>query len=53
MTKYFVYSKHTEYFVDEVEAPSAEEARAIIDSRDIDSLSMDYADFEIYDVESE
>ncbi len=51
MPKYIVYSKHTEHFVDEVEADSVEQARAIISDRDLDSLALDTVEFEVYDVE--
>jgi hypothetical protein len=49
--KYLVYSTHTQYFVDTVEANSADEAKSIISNADLDSLAFDSADFVITDVE--
>jgi len=50
---YIVSSTYTQYFVDEVEANSAEEAKAIIDSYDLDLLSFDSATFEVTSVEED
>jgi hypothetical protein len=49
--QYRVYSAHTEYFSDIVEANSPEEAKSIIDSYGLDQLSFDSADFQITNVE--
>jgi hypothetical protein len=47
---YIVESTYTQYFVDEVEADSPEEAKAILDNYDLDLLTYHSADFEITDV---
>jgi hypothetical protein len=47
---YIVESTFTQYFVDEVEANSPDEAKAILDSYDIDQLTYNSATFEITDV---
>jgi ABC-type sulfate transport system substrate-binding protein len=47
---YIVESTYTQYFVDEVEADSPEEAKAILEGYDIDELTYNSATFEITDV---
>ena len=47
---YIVESTYTQYFVDEVEADSPEEAKAILEGYDIDELTYKSATFEITDV---
>jgi hypothetical protein len=49
--KYKVYSTYTQYYVDEVEANSPDEAKSIIDNLDIDELTFDDFTFTIDNVE--
>ena len=53
MPLYLVSSTYTQYFVDEIEANSADEARAIVDNYDLDLLSFDSATFVITDVKED
>jgi len=49
--KYRVYSTHTEFFSNIVDADSPDEAKSIVEGYDLDECSFDSADFEVTSVE--